>query len=45
MRPKCYIVQELTYGKLNDKSNYPNSFTINNTQITDKLQISESFNK
>ena len=30
--------------KTNDKSNYPNSFKINNIDTTDKQQASESFN-
>ena len=42
---KTWTILRQAIGKLNDKSNYPNSFTINNTQITDKLQIAESFNK
>ena len=41
---KAWIILRQAIGKLNDKSNYTNSFTINNTQITDKLQIAESFN-
>ena len=32
-------------GKLNDKSGFPNEFIVNNNTISDKLEISESFNK
>ena len=32
-------------GKHNDKSGFPQEFTINNAQVSDKSQIAESFNK
>ena len=31
-------------GKTNDKSGFPNSFKINNTRVTDRLETAEAFN-
>ena len=41
---KTWSILKQAIGKLNDKSSYPNSFTINNLWITDKQEAAESFN-
>ena len=41
---KSWSILKQAIGKLNDKSSYPNSFTINNLSITDKQEAAEGFN-
>ena len=41
---KCWSILRHTIGKMNDKTSYPQTFTINNISITDKMQIAEGFN-
>jgi hypothetical protein len=41
---KTWSILKQAIGKLNDKSSYPNSFTINNLSITDKQEAAEGFN-
>lgn len=41
---KCWSILKQALGKLNDKSSYPQAFSINNTSIVDKVQIAEGFN-
>ena len=42
---KTWSIVKGAIGKLNDKSGFPNEFIVNNNTISDKLEISESFNK
>jgi hypothetical protein len=41
---KCWSILKQAIGKMNDKSSYPQTFSINNTLIADKGQIAEGFN-
>ena len=41
---KTWSILKQAIGKLNDKSSYPNSFTINNLSISDKQEAAEGFN-
>ncbi len=38
------MLENKVIGKMNDKSSYPQTFYINNTPLTDKVQIAEGFN-
>jgi hypothetical protein len=42
---KTWKILKDAIGKHNNKSGFPQEFTINNAQVSDKLQIAESFNK
>ena len=42
---KTWSIVKGAIGKLNDKSGFPNEFIVNNNTISDKIEISESFNK
>ena len=41
---KTWSILKQAIGKTNDKSGYPNSFTINNSTVTDKKNAAEGFN-
>ena len=41
---KTWSILKQALGKLNDKSTYPQTFSINNTPISDKVEIAEGFN-
>ncbi len=41
---KTWQTLKRVLGKLNDKSNFPQTFKINNMDVTDKTEISEGFN-
>ena len=41
---KCWSILKSAFGKTNDKSSFPLSFTINNSKISDKSEIVEGFN-
>jgi len=41
---KCWSILKQALVKINDKSSYPQTFSINNTSIADKAQIAEGFN-
>ncbi len=42
---KCWSILKQAIGKMNDKSSYPQSFLINNSMKSDKIEIAEGFNK
>ena len=42
---KTWSIVKGAIGKPNDKSGFPNEFIVNKNTISDKLEISESFNK
>ena len=41
---ECWSIFKEGLGTINDKSSYPQTFSINNKSITDKVQIAEGFN-
>jgi hypothetical protein len=41
---KTWTILRQVIGKLNDKSNYPSTFLINDTPIKDRSHVAESFN-
>ena len=44
IHPIIHLLNYCAESTSNDKSNYPNSFKINNIDITDKQQAAEGFN-
>ena len=42
---KTWSIVKGAIGKLSDKSGFPNECIVNNNTISDKLEISESFNR
>jgi len=41
---KTWTILRQAIGKINNKSNYPDTFMIHDTPVSDKLQVAESFN-
>ncbi len=41
---KCWSILKQALGKMRDKSSYPQSFLLNNTLKSDKLEIAQGFN-
>ena len=41
---KCWSILKQAIGKINNKSALPNEFLINNSPVSDKREIAESFN-
>ena len=41
---KCWSILKQAIGKMNNKSAFPNEFLINNSPVSDKREIAESFN-
>ena len=41
---KCWSILKQAIGKMNNKYAFPNEFLINNSPVSDKREIAESFN-